>query len=100
VAMSAQAAPLAPRLPYRAIYLANQEWAPLPNDPASQPSVDTAPPIELVAEGCGWGWYRPHWSDRNEEDRQIGQDDPGKQTQGQTEGENTAASEHGRLPEP
>ena len=23
-----------------------------------------APPIELVAEGCGWGWHRHHWQDR------------------------------------
>jgi hypothetical protein len=44
-AMSARAAPLAPR-------------------PPSQASIDAAPPIELVAEGCGWGWHRHHWIDR------------------------------------
>src|SRR5215467_10634270 len=33
-ALSAQAAPLAPRPLGPAIYLANQEWAPLPNGPA------------------------------------------------------------------
>jgi hypothetical protein len=63
-AVSAQAAPLAPRPPAPAIYVANLKWAPLPNDPASQASVDTAPRIELVAEGCGWGWHRHHWLDR------------------------------------
>jgi hypothetical protein len=51
--MSAQAAPLAPRPPGPVIYVANQEWAPLPNDPASHASVEAAPSIKLVAEGCG-----------------------------------------------
>jgi hypothetical protein len=22
------------------------------------------PPIELVAQGCGWGWHRSHWRGR------------------------------------
>jgi hypothetical protein len=22
------------------------------------------PAIELVAQGCGWGWHRHHWRDR------------------------------------
>jgi hypothetical protein len=22
---------------------------------------EAAPPIKLVAEGCGWGWHRHHW---------------------------------------
>jgi hypothetical protein len=43
-AMSAQATPLAPRLP-------------------SQASIDVAPPTELVAEGGGWGWHRVNWQD-------------------------------------
>jgi hypothetical protein len=21
------------------------------------------PPIELVRQGCGWGWHRAHWRD-------------------------------------
>jgi hypothetical protein len=64
-AVSAHAFPLAPSPPSGpVIYLANQEWAPLPNDPSSQVSVDAAPPIQLVAEGCGWGWHRHHWQDR------------------------------------
>jgi hypothetical protein len=61
-AVSAQAASLASRSPGPVIYVANQEWAPLPNDPASNAPVDAAPPIELVAEG--WGWHRHHWLDR------------------------------------
>ena len=24
----------------------------------------TTPPIELVRQGCGWGWHRAHWRDR------------------------------------
>lgn len=63
-AMSAQAAPLAPRPLGPVIYLANLEWAPLPDDPVSKPSFDRAPSIELVAEGCGPGWHRHHWIDR------------------------------------
>jgi hypothetical protein len=34
-AMSAQATPLTPKLLGPIIYMPNQEWAPLPNDPAS-----------------------------------------------------------------
>jgi hypothetical protein len=26
-----------------------------------EPSV--APPVELVAQGCGWGWHRVRWWD-------------------------------------
>lgn len=63
-AISAQATPIAPRPPGLVIYVAHQEWTLLPNDSASQASVDTAPPIELVDEGCGWGWHRHHWRDR------------------------------------
>jgi hypothetical protein len=62
-AISAQAAPLAPRAPGPVIYVANQDWAPLPNGPGSNGSVEAALPIELVAEGCGWGWHRRHWLD-------------------------------------
>jgi hypothetical protein len=24
----------------------------------------SAPPVELVAGGCGWGWHRNYWKDR------------------------------------
>jgi hypothetical protein len=44
-AVSAQAAQLAP-------------------SPPSQASVDAAPPIEPVAEGCGPGSHRHDWIDR------------------------------------
>ena len=27
-------------------------------------SLGPAPRIELVAQGCGWGWHRAHWRDR------------------------------------
>jgi hypothetical protein len=64
VPMAVQAAPLAPRPPGPVIYAASQEWAPLPNGPESKGSLEAAPPIELVAEGCGWGWHRHHWIDR------------------------------------
>jgi hypothetical protein len=62
--MSAQAAPLARGLSGNVIYLVSQEWAPLPNEPASRASADTALPIELVSEGCGPGWHRHQWLDR------------------------------------
>jgi hypothetical protein len=34
--------------------------------PAKVPPVERGamPPIELVAQGCGWGWHRAHWRDR------------------------------------
>jgi hypothetical protein len=61
--MSAHAAPLAPNPLGPVTYIPNQEWAPLPNDPPSLASVG-APPVELVAGGCGWGWHRHHWRGR------------------------------------
>jgi hypothetical protein len=64
LAASAQAAPLAPQPPGGpAIYMPNQEWAPLPNDPPRLSPVGAAPSIELVAQGCGHGWHRPRWRD-------------------------------------
>jgi hypothetical protein len=44
--MSVQAAPLAPA---KATMLVE---------------LGAAPPIELVRQGCGWGWHRGHWRDR------------------------------------
>ena len=58
-AASAQAAPPVPK-PQD---ISNQEWAPLSNDQPSPPP-SAAPPVELVAQGCGWGWHRHHWRDR------------------------------------
>jgi hypothetical protein len=26
--------------------------------------LGAAPPLELIAQGCGWGWHRGHWRDR------------------------------------
>jgi hypothetical protein len=37
--------------------------APIPIK-ATQVSLGAAPLIELVAQGCGWGWHRAHWRDR------------------------------------
>jgi hypothetical protein len=37
--------------------------APFPPAKAT-PGLVTAPPIELVRQGCGWGGYRVHWRDR------------------------------------
>jgi hypothetical protein len=36
-----------------------------PLRPAKSPAAQltTAPPIELVRDGCGHGWYRHHWRD-------------------------------------
>jgi hypothetical protein len=38
--------------------------APLATKPPSPSSVEGAPSIELVAEGCGPGWHRHHWLNR------------------------------------
>jgi hypothetical protein len=63
-AVSAQATPLAPKPLGPAIYIPNQEWAALPNDPPSLAPAGAMPTVELVAQGCGWGWHRGHWRDR------------------------------------
>jgi hypothetical protein len=58
VPMAVQAAPLAPRPPGPAIYAANQEWAPLPNGPAGNRSVEAARRSSWslrVAAGAGTG---------------------------------------------
>ena len=39
------------------------EAAPVPAKPGLV-DIGAAPPIELVAQGCGWGWHRAHWRDR------------------------------------
>jgi hypothetical protein len=36
--------------------------APVPNKTAPV-DVGAAPAVELVAQGCGWGWHRRHWRD-------------------------------------
>jgi hypothetical protein len=39
------------------------EAALLPPAKAVAAELGTAPPIELVAQGCGPGWHRHHWRD-------------------------------------
>ena len=36
--------------------------APLAPEPASN-KLSSAPPVELVAWGCGWGWHPVRWQD-------------------------------------
>ena len=36
--------------------------APLPPKPSAI-ELGAAPPVELVAGVCGWGWHRTHWQD-------------------------------------
>ena len=36
--------------------------APLAPEPASN-KLSSAPPVELVAWGCGWGWHLVRWQD-------------------------------------
>jgi hypothetical protein len=38
---------------------------PIPVKP-TQVSLGPSPLIELVAQGCGWGWHRAHWRDRGD----------------------------------
>jgi hypothetical protein len=64
LATPAQAIPLAPKPLTPVIYMPNQEWAPLPNDPPSLAPVSAVSRVELVAQGWGWGWHRGHWRDR------------------------------------
>jgi hypothetical protein len=37
--------------------------APIPTK-AIPVEPSAAPPVELAAQGCGWGWHRGHWRDR------------------------------------
>jgi hypothetical protein len=39
------------------------EATPLPLANATLVELGTAPPIELVRQGCGWGGHRVHWRD-------------------------------------
>jgi hypothetical protein len=63
-AVSAQATPFPPNPLGPVIYMPNQKWAPLPNDPPRVAPVGAVLPAELVAQGCGRGWHRGHWRDR------------------------------------
>ena len=38
--------------------------APLPPTKSTMSELGSAPPVELVREGCGPGWHRYHWRDR------------------------------------
>ena len=38
--------------------------APLAPTKVTGPALGASPSIELVREGCGWGWHRGHWWDR------------------------------------
>ena len=37
-----------------------------PSSPATMTSAElhSAPAMELIRQGCGWGWHRAHWRDR------------------------------------
>jgi hypothetical protein len=37
---------------------------PLPSAKATTGELSSALSIELVRQGCGWGWHRAHWRDR------------------------------------
>ena len=37
--------------------------APVPTK-ATPAELGAASAVELVAQGCGWGWHRRHWWDR------------------------------------
>jgi hypothetical protein len=42
---------------------ASTQAAPLAPRPAAL-ELGTAPPVELAAQGCGWGWRRARWHDQ------------------------------------
>jgi hypothetical protein len=47
-----------------ALAAVSAQAAPLPPAKATLVELGTAPPIELVRQGCGWGGHRVHWRDR------------------------------------
>jgi hypothetical protein len=47
-----------------ALAAVSAQAAPLPPAKATLVELGTAPPIELVRQGCGLGWHREHWRDR------------------------------------
>jgi hypothetical protein len=42
----------------------SSQAAPFPPAKAAPVELGTAPSIELVRQGCGWGGHRVHWRDR------------------------------------
>lgn len=47
-----------------ALMAVSAQAAPMPPAKATPTERRTAPPIELVRQGCGWGWHRARWRDR------------------------------------
>jgi hypothetical protein len=45
-----------------ALVTVSAQSAPLPPTKAN-PAEVAAPPVELVRQGCGWGWHRGGWRD-------------------------------------
>lgn len=41
---------------------ASTQGAPLAPNP--ELALDTAPPVELAGQACGWGWHRARWRDQ------------------------------------
>ena len=37
--------------------------SPLPPVKTTTTELNVVPPVELVRQGCGWGWHRHHWRD-------------------------------------
>jgi hypothetical protein len=48
-----------------ALAAVSAQASPFPPAKATLVELDTAPPIELVRQGCGWGGHRVHWRDRS-----------------------------------
>jgi hypothetical protein len=46
-----------------ALAAVSAEAAPLPPAKANPAEVGAAPPVELVRQGCVWGWHRGGWRD-------------------------------------
>jgi len=48
-----------------ALAVVSAQAAPMPAPPkVTAVELGAAPPIELVRQGCGWGWHRGGWRDR------------------------------------
>jgi hypothetical protein len=46
-----------------ALAAVSAEAAPLVPAKGAEAGPNVAPPIELVRDGCGYGYYRTHWQD-------------------------------------
>jgi len=47
-----------------ALAAVSAQAAPVPPAKTTRAELGASPAIELVRQGCGWGWHRGRWRDR------------------------------------